>query len=473
MYLCEFYSAWLSLCRCIFQDNEADWAHEASRMRLIYSHATCTLAATSAENSAGGLFFDRNPDALQPLCVEFNDTPDSNVRDDPHRPLPELHWCDLRDTWTSNVECAPLACRAWVCQERHLSSRIIHFTKCGLFWECHEYKASENYPNGIPKWADPYWKDDQTVLKRKIHRLETQLITSSPGSTSSSKASPKKHIDATSVRDIYFAWCKFRIAYSRCNLTREDDKLVAIQGIADHMSTVVGDQLIAGLWRNHLLQDLCWSRYDEGIVPLDLKKWRAPTWSWASTNGTIWVSTTYRDHKDCPGWRLLSEIDSVDVKSRPSGELEHATLRIRCRPISAIIRPDEASLFRYQVFGTLTFTNSKVQMHAASHQIKSELAIRIDDLSWEEPRSVLLLVLQECRHGASLDGLDTKIPKDQSDGFEEDKLESRVEGLLVVLQCGHQDVYQRAGLFKISGVDAVTKISREYEAAEDAIITLT
>lgn len=452
-------------------------------MRLIYSHATCTLAATSAENSAGGLFFDRNPDALQPLCVEFSDSPDSNVRDDPHRLLPELYWCDLRDTWTSNVERAPLAHRAWVCQERHLSSRIIHFTECGLFWECHEYKASENYPNGIPEWAEPYWDDDQTVLKREIHRMETQLISSSPGSTSSSKTSPKKHIDAASVRDIYFAWCKFRIAYSRCNLTREADKLVAIQGIADHMSTVVSDQLIAGLWRNHLLQDLCWFRSDEGAVPLELTKWRAPTWSWASTNGTIWVSMTYSNHMYCPGWRLLSEIDSVDVKSRPSGELEHATLRIRCRPISAIIRPDKASQFCFHLSGTLTFTNSKVQMHTALHKGIVELDIRIDEPSWEEPRSVLLVVLQECRHGASLDGLDTMIPEDQSDGFkedqsdefEEDNRESRVEtaGLLVVLQCGNQDIYQRVGLFRILGVDAITKISREYEAAEDAILTLT
>lgn len=441
-------------------------------MRLIYSQAVCTIAATSAENSAGGLFFDRNPEALQPLCVEFTDTLGSNVLEDYiGYPMQGLYWCDAEATWTKNVENAPLTRRAWVCQERHWSSRIIHFTKHGLFWECHEYKASENYPNGIPEWLNPFWCDDQTALKRKLHRLEAQSITSPPESGSTGKDSLATDIAAASDKDIYFSWCQFRIAYSRCNLTMEADKLVAIQGIAEHMSIVLGDQLIAGLWRNHLLEDLCWHKFEHKAVPCELTRWRAPTWSWASTTGTIWVSLTYRDHMHCPGWRSVSEINSVDVKSKLSGELEHATLKLRCRPISALFELHKDSSFGSRVSGTLTFTNSKVQMLAVSTKI-SELKIYIDGLPWEEPCSVLLVILQQCLHQASLEELNTENSEGQSDKPKEVYTRDRVEGLLLVSKCGFEGVFQRVGVFMGQGVEGSTKILREHEVVEETVITL-
>ena len=238
------------------------------------------------------------------------------------------------------------------------------------------------------------------------------------------------------------------------------------------MSTVGKDQLIAGLWRNHLLEDLCWFRADEGVVSYKQTKWRAPTWSWASINGTVWASLTYGNHRHCPGWRLHSKIDSIDVKSRPSGELEHASLRIRCRPISGIMRVDKDIRRYVEVRGTFNFINSEVQMHATFDEKSPRLAVDIDDPPWEELRSLSLVVIQECRHEANFDGCDTKIPEDQNDKSPKFEPTSTVEGLLLVLQSGYQDVYQRVGFFNVLGVESVTEILREHEAAENAVITL-
>lgn len=451
-YLYKFTSAWLSHSRCIFQDNQADWSHEASRMRLIYSGAICTLAATSAENGAGGLFFDRNPEALQPLRVEVLAdliTQSWPGYDPDCRTPPGVYWCDVEDTWTKNVEDSPLASRAWVSQERHLSSRIIHFTKTGIFWECQRFQASENYPNGIPEWANPPGGKDRAILKRTLHRLGTRPITALPESTKGEEINLRTGIDAALDREVYYAWCQFRKSYSKCNLTVETDKLVAIQGIAEHVSRFLGDQMIAGLWRNHLLEDLCWYKYQRNDVACDPTKWIAPTWSWANTDGKTYISPTYRDHKDCTGWRSFSEIGGIDVRFKTSGELEHGVLKLRCKPLTALATPDTAK-------SEITFIKSQVNMDPY-YQTDWKTHLIIDGSTWKERRSVLVIVLQQCRHQAAAEWSD---------------LQSSMEGLMVALQSGSEDVYQRVGLFRIEGENNFIKISKELDTAEEAVVAL-
>jgi hypothetical protein len=43
---------------CIIQDDPSDWQHESSRMASVYQGAALTLAATDAEDGAGGCFLD-------------------------------------------------------------------------------------------------------------------------------------------------------------------------------------------------------------------------------------------------------------------------------------------------------------------------------------------------------------------------------------------------------------------------------
>jgi hypothetical protein len=49
--------------RCIIQDDPEDWQREAARMREVYSQAVCCIAASAAQNSDAGLFFNRDPQA--------------------------------------------------------------------------------------------------------------------------------------------------------------------------------------------------------------------------------------------------------------------------------------------------------------------------------------------------------------------------------------------------------------------------
>jgi hypothetical protein len=115
---------------------------------MIYSQATCTIAATAAKDDDVGLFFDRSPTLLQPGHVEATWAPDPDMVENGYLTYPPAgsYWYDLHRLWTRAVKRTPLNSRAWMCHKLHLSPRIVHFSDKQLFWECYEGKASENYP---------------------------------------------------------------------------------------------------------------------------------------------------------------------------------------------------------------------------------------------------------------------------------------------------------------------------------------
>jgi hypothetical protein len=47
--------------RCFIQDSEKDWERESSEMDFVYQMSHFNIAASSAKDGQGGLFFDRNP----------------------------------------------------------------------------------------------------------------------------------------------------------------------------------------------------------------------------------------------------------------------------------------------------------------------------------------------------------------------------------------------------------------------------
>jgi len=74
--------------------------------------------------------------------------------------------------------------------------------------------------------------------------------------------------------------------YSRRSLTRSEDKLLTISGIAEEYGKLLCDeQYLADLWRSDITQDLLWHvRESEYRRP---PKYRALSWSWASVDGPI------------------------------------------------------------------------------------------------------------------------------------------------------------------------------------------
>jgi hypothetical protein len=87
---------------------------------------------------------------------------------------------------------------------------------------------------------------------------------------------------------LYKKWMATLEEYSFRQLTKQSDKLPAIQSIAAEMSRVVDDTYIpfAGMWRGNLKRELLW----QSLPPLPIQRpesYGAPSWSWASAGSDV------------------------------------------------------------------------------------------------------------------------------------------------------------------------------------------
>jgi hypothetical protein len=94
----------------------------------------------------------------------------------------------------------------------------------------------------------------------------------------------------TSEEELYYSWKDTVIAYTSREVSFETDRLVALSAMASEFQRIAGyDQYLAGLWRKYLLTSLLWmvDLLIGQALRLRLFTYLAPSWSWASTNGTV------------------------------------------------------------------------------------------------------------------------------------------------------------------------------------------
>ncbi len=314
----------LTRSRCIVQDDPEDWQREAARMRDVYSGAICCIAATAAKDSTIGLFFDTDRQDLFPVQVKTSRALIHGQKT--NDPLVGYTMSCMVVIPSIAIDAAPLNQRAWVAQERYLSTGTIHFTQELLFWECYESLTSEqDYKGLLISDTSKYYRDST------VHTLKSHICSYKTRQT-----------DAYLPRlfsEIYKEWCAFRAAYSGCDLTKEGDILVALNGVALDVAEATNDTLVAGLWRGRLFQDMVWRRLDDfdghsTDTTFRPSTWRAPTWSWASINRTI-VSHElwWEDEEFSTLTNDMAIIENLFVDQKPSGELVDASLTLRCRLI--------------------------------------------------------------------------------------------------------------------------------------------
>jgi len=331
-------------------------------MRDVYSGAICCIAATAAKDGDIGLFFDRDLQGLFPTQVGT-----SKARIQGQNTSEPLVAYTIRSKVVSArmaIDSAPLNQRAWVAQERYLSTGIIHFTQELIFWECQESLKSEQDPDGrIIAELSLFYPGDSAIhtLRSRIHDYRDQLNSTRCVST---------NINAAEIfSKIHKDWCSFREVYSSLGLTKQEDIFVALNGIARAVAEVTNDTLVAGLWRGRLIEDLCWRRNTIELVhPIDAPPrpsvWRAPTWSWASINRVIESHKSWWERSSfVNAVNDMAVIKQINADHRPSGALIHACLAIKCRLIPIFpLESDVRGWAPYKVTVTLddcTITNAK------------------------------------------------------------------------------------------------------------------
>lgn len=192
----------------------------------------------------------------------------------------------MENYWNTDVTKAPLNQRAWVYQERLLAPRVLHLGSRQAFWECSETEACEVFPAGLP-----------TPLRSLFKVWASHLLFNARLASSSSEILPDNYSDADlfdSENEMLTLWWQVVKGYNRGGLTKHEDKLTAIAGVAQEMQTCLKDEYVAGLWKKHLLQHLVWfvavsepdSDWQWGQKSRP-KFYQAPSWSWASVNERV------------------------------------------------------------------------------------------------------------------------------------------------------------------------------------------
>ncbi|KAJ4217214.1 hypothetical protein NW759_009161 [Fusarium solani] len=294
---------------CILQDGEGatdDWLRHVQVMGSIYEGCSLNIAAADAADAHGGCYFSR--DALTLAC------PLVDMRVGDRKRTLELASPEIQ----GRLALFPLNSRAWVFQERLLAPRTVHFARHQIFWECGKVPAaSERFPRGMPRYYHEWnWGTER--------QLPTSSIYDPP------PAAPRYLHDVWTLK---YGWEMAVEDFNATAMTRPEDKLPAIAGVAARISRLTNDDYVAEFFKSQLPHGLLWSgRRWGGEFRRFRHQYRAPSWSWASTDGPVDFlepcSSFMGCHKDVECAQVLeTRVDLVN-ESDPFGQIRFASIKL-------------------------------------------------------------------------------------------------------------------------------------------------
>jgi hypothetical protein len=237
---------------CIIQDDAKDWSKQSSLMADIYQNAYVTLCATASSSDDGGLYLS-TPQYWIPRSIPVRKRDGVEYEIQIRHEMAERHFPPYLDAARTTKE-FPLLTRAWTYQERLLSPRLVYFTAGEVMWECSEVSACECFEPGTN--ARPHYLIPES--EKRLHL--------------------KKAFKKSRFLTVEEHWHKIVSRYSALKLSFEKDKLPALSGVAKEIFNLrPEDDYLAGLWKNSILNDLCWSlrvKEGSGFRP---SAWRSPS----------------------------------------------------------------------------------------------------------------------------------------------------------------------------------------------------
>lgn len=299
---------------CIMQDAEAERTVDIMRMDDIYFNSKLNISASEAD-LLRGLQFDRSTLLTNPYMTttkvprKAEDISLYVFNEESHYKFPSGK---------------PLNTRGWVFQERALSTRIVHFAKDKVFWECWSLQASEVFPRGLPDERKTYWATYETDFNFDKRIGITTTI--------------------SDVQQIKLRWRILVEKYSSTSLSLVEDRLLAISALAKRFCLAMRmdpSEYLAGMWRDELPQSLLWvqdripGRSGPTATGLGLQMRYAPSWSWAS----LMVSVDTPDIYEYP-FIATTEIVNIDLARRSDNLFDGTNFcRLRLRgPICKVRR---------------------------------------------------------------------------------------------------------------------------------------
>jgi hypothetical protein len=161
----------------------------------------------------------------------------------------------------------------------------------------------------------------------------------------------------------YLAWMDMVEGYSERKLSMPTDKFAGVSGLASEIAYLLGDQYVAGLWRNDLCRGLCWrwKQNDFAHTP-SVKKPKVqamnygPSWSWAKMAVPISYDLVYGHGPDMSptvdnevngGDPIFLDVITVPEGKNPNGTLISATIHLQ----GLVFRVSRSKTGSFQILG--------------------------------------------------------------------------------------------------------------------------
>lgn len=273
---------------CIIQDDEKDWLREASKMCDIFSKSALTIATPVCGDSSES-FVEKRRLGLgetSPTATIIYRGEGSGMQGSICLRLPKILTSYEKGPWFLDNTWYGLAAmhksrhswlgRAWTLQEWMLSPRVLHIHEMTL-WDC-----LGGYGNEIDRRFIGHIRLDRYRYSRPL--------------------SPKSAIP----------WQVIVEEFTSRAITKAEDRLPALAGLAKQYSENTGYKYLAGLWLEELPLTLLWSVNSPAGSSYARDKLYgdgAPSWSWASLTGPVYFHCVQRKHE-------------VDIKVSQCGPVE-------------------------------------------------------------------------------------------------------------------------------------------------------
>lgn len=288
------------------EEHSSGWAE----LEVIYANSIFNLALATVENPTESCLGGCPSHVGLPFQVETSGL----IGDDVRTVVPYRYY-------PNSLYHQPLGNRAESMQERFWSPRVLSIGLGELFWDCTQLQnASESLPQG-PAAMARWTKLRQTVIPRTSDRMKLEEF-----------------------------WWLMVEEYSDCELAHpETHKLAGLSYIANQLAIALDDVYIAGHFWRTLSYSLNW-RVDPQLAPVrersrkpqrianmvndkvDERKLEAPSWSWASMDGTVYISRpwNFASLAEVEAYTLAPVMSDKNVKgARPASLI----IRTYCREV--------------------------------------------------------------------------------------------------------------------------------------------
>lgn len=157
-----------------------------------------------------------------------------------------------------------------------------------------------------------------------------------------------RYLVTLAVSDFYRYWRSVLVPeYTGRVLSKDSDRLIALQAIASDVHNEIQDRYLAGLWEGDLTNQLCWKSADDRNLPANNQ---SPSWSWSSIRGPVvpYLAAGSGDDRIRKGELTVVSAECSLAGQNPCGKIVNGCITLEAQAMEVrYVRNEITGLFKF------------------------------------------------------------------------------------------------------------------------------